>query len=135
MTKIVLSYVATFASFLTIDFVWLLWIAKPIYTAELGELLRKEPNLISAGVFYLLYASGLTYFAVIPGFETDSVLRAMALGAALGLVAYSTYDLTNLAVLDGYSMRIALIDVAWGTCASAATSTVVVVAMRNFFPR
>ena len=47
-----------------------------------------------------------------PGLKLDSVLQAMALGAALGLVAYGTYDLTNLAVLNGYSLRIALIDIA-----------------------
>jgi uncharacterized membrane protein len=110
------------------------WIAKPTYAAEMGGLLRQEPNLVAAAAFYLLYAAGLTLFSVNPGLKADSVLQAMAFGAALGLVAYGTYDLTNLAVLNGYSMRIALIDIAWGTVASAATSALVVVTMRNIFP-
>ena len=134
MTRTMLCYVTTLAAFLAIDFVWLAWIAKPTYAAELGELLRKEPNLIAAAAFYLLYAAGLTLFVVMPGLKADSVLHAMALGAALGLVAYGTYDLTNLAVLNGYSMRIAFIDIAWGTAASAATSAFVVVTMRNILP-
>src|SRR5579871_5212829 len=132
MTKIFLCYVATLAAFLAIDFIWLFLIAKPIYTAELGGLLRREPNLISAGVFYLLYASGLTLFAIVPGLEADSALRSMVLGAALGLVAYGTYDLTNLASLNGFSLRIALIDIAWGTAASAATAALVAASVRYF---
>jgi uncharacterized membrane protein len=134
MITILTSYVVTLVFFLGMDFVWLAWLAKPTYAAEMGGLLRQEPNLVAAAAFYLLYAAGLTLFAVNPGLKADSVLQAMALGAALGLVAYGTYDLTNLAVLNGYSMRIALIDIAWGTAASAAISALVVVTMRNIFP-
>ena len=134
MITILTSYVVTLVFFLGLDFVWLAWIAKPTYAAEMGGLLRQKPNLVAAAAFYLLYAAGLTLFAVNPGLKADSVLQAMALGAALGLVAYGTYDLTNLAVLDGYRMRIALIDIAWGTAASAAISALVVVTTRNIFP-
>jgi uncharacterized membrane protein len=47
------------------------------------------------------------------------------LGAAVGLLAYGTYDLTNLAVIEGYTLRIALIDLAWGTFLTAITAGVV----------
>ena len=47
-----------------------------------------------------------------PALETDSWVRAMTTGALLGLIAYSTYDLTNLATLRGWSAQLALIDLA-----------------------
>ncbi|MDZ4738286.1 MAG: DUF2177 family protein [Alphaproteobacteria bacterium] len=120
MTKVLVSYGVTLIAFLAIDFFWLGWIAKSTYVAEMGDLMRKDPNLVAAAAFYLLYAAGLTLFAVLPGLKADSAIQAIALGAAFGLIAYATYDLTNLSVLNGFSLKLALIDMAWGTFASAA---------------
>ncbi|MGB9144046.1 MAG: DUF2177 family protein, partial [Aestuariivirga sp.] len=55
-----------------------------------------------------------------------SVLQALFLGAALGLVAYGTYDLTNLSVVEGFNLRIALIDLLWGTFLSGTAAAFVV---------
>ena len=44
-------------------------------------------------------------------------------GAAFGLIAYATYDLTNLATLKGWPLGLAAADVAWGTFASAVAAT------------
>ena len=49
-------------------------------------------------------------------------------GALFGLVAYATYDLTNLATLRGWSLPVTLVDIAWGaavTALSAAVATAV----------
>ena len=43
-------------------------------------------------------------------------------GAILGLIAYGTYDLTNLAVMKGFTTRIAIIDMIWGTVLTGAVS-------------
>ena len=129
MSTILLGYVLTVFAIIGIDLAWLGLVAKPLYASELGTLLRKDPNLIAAGAFYLLYAAGLTQFAVLPGLKAGSVLQACGLGAALGLVAYGTYDLTNLSVINGYTLRIALIDIAWGVVSSTAVSGLVALAM------
>jgi uncharacterized membrane protein len=34
----------------------------------------------------------------------------------LGFCAYATYDLTNLATLRGFPLKLVLVDMAWGTC-------------------
>ena len=44
--------------------------------------------------------------------------KAVAMGALLGLVAYATYDLSNLATLQGWSLAVTVVDIAWGTCVS-----------------
>ena len=42
-------------------------------------------------------------------------MYALKYGALLGLVAYGTYDFTNMAVIKDFTWRITLIDLAWGT--------------------
>jgi uncharacterized membrane protein len=37
-------------------------------------------------------------------------------------MAYATYDLTNLAVTNGFTTKIAMIDMAWGTVLSGAVA-------------
>ncbi|MBP1619290.1 MAG: hypothetical protein H6Q02_57 [Acidobacteria bacterium] len=39
-----------------------------------------------------------------------------------GLVAYATYDLTNLATLQRWPLNVTLIDLAWGAFLTAATA-------------
>lgn len=133
MTKYIFAYIATLTSFVAIDLVWLMWIARPTYVAEMGSLLRKEPQLVVAVTFYLLYAAGLMFFAIAPGLKSGSVTYALFLGAALGLVAYGTYDLTNLSVVEGFNFRIALIDLVWGTVLSGATAAFVVTLTKMIF--
>jgi uncharacterized membrane protein len=124
MSKYVLSYVLVLIIFTIIDMVWLMGVARSNYVAEMGSLMKKSPNLLAAVIFYLLYAAGLVAFALKPGLENESWLLAAAFGAGLGLVAYGTYDFTNLAVIEGYGWRIALIDLAWGTTVSAITAAI-----------
>ena len=69
---------------------------------------------------------GLTYFAIMPALNGRAILQALALGAGLGLVAYGTYDLTNLAVVKGFGTKIALLDLAWGTVLSGVSAALVV---------
>ena len=64
------------------------------------------------------------FFAISPGLKSGSLIQTVALAAALGFVAYGTYDLTNLSVLNGFSVKIAVIDLIWGTCLSAMASAV-----------
>ena len=133
MTKYIFAYIATLTSFVAIDLVWLMWIARPTYVAEMGSLLRKEPQLAVAVAFYLLYAAGLMFFAIAPGLKSGSATYALFLGAALGLVAYGTYDLTNLSVVEGFNLRIAIIDLMWGTVLSGATAALVVAVTNKIF--
>jgi uncharacterized membrane protein len=132
MTKIIITYLITLVAFVAIDMVWLVWLARATYVAEIGDLLRKQPNLPAALVFYLVFAAGLVFFAVSPGLKSGSLFQTMALAAALGFVAYGTYDLTNLSVMNGFGVKIAIIDLVWGTCLSAITSAVAYLLVSKF---
>jgi uncharacterized membrane protein len=102
--------------------VWLGVIAKSTYMAEMGQLLRPQPQLVPAALFYLIFAAGLVLFAIAPAQAKGSLMLAVGLGAALGFVSYGTYNLTNLSILQGYPARIAVMDLAWGTVLSGAVS-------------
>ena len=64
MTKTIITYAITLIAFVAIDLVWLGWLARATYMAEMGDLLRKQPDLVAAVIFYLVYAAGhvLCYF-------------------------------------------------------------------------
>jgi uncharacterized membrane protein len=122
MTFYVLLWAIAFALLLIIDMVWLMWLGRGFYVEEIGSLLLEQPNLIAAFAFYALYIAGLVYLVIAPAAEADSVMKAVISGAVFGLVAYATYDLTNLAVMKGFTLKIALIDMVWGMALSAAVS-------------
>jgi uncharacterized membrane protein len=127
-----IAFIFTAVFFLALDFVWLGFIAKDFYRTQLGPLMLEKPLLGVAVAFYLLYTIGIVSFAVAPALAADSWTRAMAAGALLGLVAYSTYDLTNLATLRGWSVKLSLVDVAWGTIVTSIAATAGYFGARNF---
>jgi len=115
------AYLGTLATLLVLEFVFLGIVAKSFYQSEVGPLLGRT-NPYPAAVLYLLYPAGIVFFAVLPALDAGSALRAAAAGAFLGLVVYGVYDLTNLAVLKGWTIPVAVVDVVWGivlTCAAA----------------
>jgi uncharacterized membrane protein len=116
-------YVACLVAFLAIDAVWLVSMNSRFYQPRLGALLAEKPNLTAAAVFYALYIAGVVALAVIPGYAAGGVWAAVWRGALLGLVAYATYDLTNLATLTRWPLDLTLIDLAWGTVVTSLVST------------
>jgi uncharacterized membrane protein len=42
--------------------------------------------------------------------------------STFGLLAYSTYDLTNFATMKNWPLSVTIIDIAWGTSVSLITS-------------
>ncbi len=117
-------YLVTFLSFLAIDSLWLGLAAPKFYRSQIGFIMAEDPNLIAAGVFYLLFIAGLVFFVVQPGVSDHSLLQAVARGAWFGLVTYATYDLTNLATLAGWPILLTVVDMLWGTTLTALVTLV-----------
>jgi uncharacterized membrane protein len=132
--KYVLPYIVTLVVFLAIDAVWLGYVARGLYARELADIMRRPPNFMAAGAFYFLYAAGVVFFAVLPGLREGSITTALMMGAVLGLVAYGTYDLTNLSVMKGFPLSIAIIDLIWGTVLTGATAAISTALLLRFAP-
>jgi uncharacterized membrane protein len=120
VTKYLILYAAVAVVFFPLDFIWLSTMGKNFYIPELGSLMLPKPNLVIAGLFYLAYVAGIVALVAAPA-EGDMV-KALIFGAILGLVAYGTYDLTNLSTIEGFSPKVAVVDLAWGTTLTAVSS-------------
>lgn len=117
-------YLLTFLAFLGIDAVWLGLVAPKFYRSNIGHLLADKPNLVAAGVFYLLNIVGILVFAVLPALNKNDPKSALIMGGLYGLFTYATYDLTNLATLKDWPLKVTLVDIVWGTVLSAAVAYV-----------
>lgn len=116
-------YAIALPVFLGIDFVWLAFIAKSYYAKQLGYLMAKTPNLLAAGIFYLLFIAGVIFFVIEPAMEKKSWMYALSAGALFGLVTYATYDLTNLATIKDWPLQVTIVDLIWGTTLSTSVAT------------
>lgn len=125
------AYAATLLLFLAIDALWLGIVAREFYAAQIGERLRDQPNLVAAALFYFGYAGSIVYFAVRPGLDAVSSKVAARNGAFLGLTAYGTYELTNLATLPDWPMTMAVVDMLWGAVLTGATAAGAYLAARR----
>lgn len=112
------AYCLAAAFFLVLDAIWLTTMADRLYRPALGHLLAPQFALAPAAVFYLLYVAGMAGSAIAPALAAGTAGVALRRGAALGLLAYATYDLTNQATLRDWPWTVTLADLAWGTCAT-----------------
>jgi len=116
-------------AFVAIDFVWIGVVANGFYRRELGPLLRMsgdklDPRLVPALLLYALVVAGLILFAL-PRARAGSMLDAVLWSALFGVIAYSVYDLTNYATMQGFPLRVAAVDMAWGGVVCALTGAAV----------
>ena len=129
--KLAALYGICAAVFFALDLVWLTTAVPRLYQPALGVtgekppyLLLAKPNIGVAVAFYLLYVVGIVALAVVPGIREGAVLGALWRGALFGLIAYATYDLTNLATLANWPVNITIIDMAWGLVLNSVVAVV-----------
>ena len=108
-------YLATIPVFFAIDMIWLGYLARDFYQSSLRHLLSPEVNWPAAFIFYFMYIAGILLFAVRPGLEAQSLGKACLWGALFGFFTYATYDLTNLATLQNWPLKVVVVDILWGT--------------------
>lgn len=113
------TYMAVLSAYLALDLPWLMLVAADLFRDRAGNVLRADPQLAPALAFYGIYAFGLMHLAVRPALLARSGHQAVRSGAVLGLTAYATFDLTNLAVIRGWTWDLALFDIGWGVFASS----------------
>jgi uncharacterized membrane protein len=122
--RLIQTYFSSLGAFLVLDAIWLGLITPRFYRSQLGDLLAAEVRWLPAVLFYLVFVAAVVVFAVAPAVERGSLARALLLGAFFGMVAYATYDLTNLATLRGFPTIVAAVDIAWGGVLTATVAAV-----------
>jgi uncharacterized membrane protein len=117
-------YLVTLGAFFLIDMIWLGLVAKKFYRNQLGFIMATSVNWPAAIIFYLLFIGGLIFFVTYPAILRGSAVYALFSGAFFGLVCYATYDLTNLATLKDWPLKVTLADLAWGSVLSAVLALI-----------
>jgi uncharacterized membrane protein len=130
--RYLLTYFCVLFVFLALDATWLVLAGAALFKSQLGPLLRDQPDLKVAAAFYLIYAVGMMVLAVAPTLRDGSTMAAAWRGAVLGITAYATFDLTALSIINGWTVKVALIDLAWGTIATSVTCVIGFEVLRYF---
>jgi uncharacterized membrane protein len=112
-----------------LDAAWLGFLAGDLYRDGIGHLMAPSFNKLAAALFYFGYPAGLVLLALQP--QPARISAAAWRSALVGLVAYGTYDLTNVATLRDFSPMVAMADMAWGTFASTLAGTAAYLARRR----
>ncbi len=112
-----------------LDYIWLGKIMSNFYTKELAPVLRFQneqftPLLWPAAIVYLCLAIGIVFFAL-PKAQ-GSLGSAFLWGALLGFVIYGTYDMTNMSTLSFWSVKVAVVDILWGSVLCGTISSTLV---------
>jgi len=105
---------------LLMDTVWLTF--QYSYNASIIKNVQKsvmKMRYIPALLVYLIMPIAVTYLAIVP---SKTIQESVQKGALVGLAMYGVYDLTNLATLDGWTNRMAIQDIAWGTFLCSVTA-------------
>ena len=132
--RFIAAYLFSAIAFGALDAVWLNTMAQRLYRPELGDLLAREFRMAPALVFYALYLVGIQIFAVAPALASGRWVTALVYGALFGFFCYATYDLTNQATLRSWSVKLTLIDMAWGAFATGAAAAITAAGVLAIWP-
>ena len=121
--KIILSSTLIAALiFLIVDIIWLSFAVKSFYRPNIGHLLLDKPVMWAAAMFYIVYVFGLGVVIIEPSLDSQNTVNLLFKAFMFGLVAYGTYNLTNMATVKGWSPSVVFVDMLWGGLLTAFSS-------------
>jgi uncharacterized membrane protein len=104
-----IQFILTAIILVAIDAVYLKFIGGPFYSLAVKKIQGSEIKfrMYSAFIAYIILITGLYYFVIGPN-------KTYKEGAFFGLAVYGVFDFTNHAILDNYSLPLAMMDTIWG---------------------
>lgn len=112
------AYISTLPVLVVLDLTWVGFLMAAFYKSRL-PMLTSTIAWQPAVIWYLLYLFGIFFFAVSPA---KTVSSAALSGAVLGLIAYGTYDLINMATLAPWPISVTIVDMLWRAVLGAVVS-------------
>lgn len=131
LRKWLLSYAVAAVTYAVIDAVWIATVALRQYQSTIGHLMAPTLNAGGAVLFYLVFVVGIVHYGVRPNDPDATLPRRVGGGALFGFLAYATWALTALAILDRFPAVVAVTDIAWGTGVCALVTLVTVTLLRR----
>ncbi len=134
MVRYIVQYGVALAVLVIGDALWLGWFGQAVVKPALGPTMRENLLWTPVVLFYVLYAVGVVVFAVDPALRGKSLATAAGLGLLFGFMAYMTYDMTNMATLKVWTVKLFAMDVAWGSFVTGLAALVSAWASRAVVP-
>jgi len=105
--------------FVCLDFVYLNFF-KDHFNKQVQDIQVSKINInyLAALICYIFLIMGLNYFIIKPK-------RSISDAFLLGLVIYGTYETTNWAIFNKWSVKSVIIDTLWGGILFASTAFIV----------
>ncbi len=125
LMSFVWRYLLGLALFAVLDSAWLLGVGASFNRAQFGHLMRADTIWSAAVIFYLIYGVAVLALCVQPALPSGRARDAAWRGALLGAAAYGAFDLTSLALFKDFPVPGAIVDMTWGTSATAIVSALV----------
>lgn len=126
MPKQMKELLYSIVTFILVDAAWIGLVAGPTYKKYLPkDLMLETPKLGYAGLFYLIFVVSLWYLIIkdhVSAELTMTLTKAFVFGAA----AYATYSFTNMSIIKGWSLLVAVLDIAWGGVLAVIVTWVVI---------
>lgn len=121
-------WIITACLLLVLDGLWIGGVAKHFYLKEIGPLLN-----LSEGHFQLRWMPTVcVYVALVVGIVLFVLPKApgqpilcLCWGGLWGLLVYGVYNMTNLATLALWTVKMSVVDSLWGTVVCGLTSACV----------
>jgi uncharacterized membrane protein len=76
----------------------------------------------AAAMFYIIYVLGIGVVIIEPSINLENTFSILFKAFVFGLVAYGTYNLTNMATVKGWSPSVVFVDMIWGGSLTAFSS-------------
>lgn len=127
----IVCYFAITLFFLIVDAIWLKFVAHDFFNENIGHLMKENVSLSVAAGFYAVYTIGIIIFAISPARADFSYQTAFLYGALFGFFCYAAYDLTNLATLKGWPIKVVIVDIAWGAILTGLSAVVGIKALKT----
>lgn len=118
--QIVSLYALTAVIFLILDAIMLRLHMAPLFQRHIGGAMLDNIRMAPAVLFYLAYVAGLLYLVSVPALKGGTSVLIPA--AVLGFMAYGTYEFTSYALMKGWTLRMVITDVTWGTVLTAVSA-------------
>ena len=115
-----IQFILTAVVLLAIDAIYLKFIGGPFYSLAVKKIQGSEIKfrMYSAFIVYIILITGLYYFVIGPN-------KTYKEGAFFGLAVYCVFDFTNHAILDNYSLPLAMMDTIWGMILCGTTTFII----------
>lgn len=113
-----------FIIFLIIDLPWLFYFSGDLYTNVIKNIQGSSISFrpLSALVAYILLALGIRLFVID---KVKTIGESIIYGGLFGLITYGIFDFTNIAIFEGWTYKVGIIDMIWGTIICSAVSLII----------